>query len=230
MQHLFNKRFNSLKCSKYSAKFCVIAFLSVIINQAAFAQTNNRVDTSGHLFGKSAKGKWLVGAKIGKIDNNAEDISDSDALGVVLGYEFDRPVGIGGSATVELEYITGDKTYAAGERASYEAEALNLFFAYRSPGTLYYKFKLGLSYSNVEASGLFVGGNIPLGNVSAANDLGDFNDVPFTDTVSEEDVSLAAGIGLGVRIKDFAVIELEHVGDAGKNDLSLTTLSAIGSF
>lgn len=206
-----------------ACKYCLVCLIAIMASQSAFAQITT-VDTSGPFFGNHAKGKWMIGIKAGKIDNNAEDIDDADAIGLVLGYEFAKPVGIGGTSTIELEYISGDETEALDGFATYEAEMLNLFMTYRSPGTLYYKFKLGLSYSNVEANGLF-GINIP-----PANDLGDFNQVPLVDINSEEDVALAGGIGLGFRIQDFGVIEIEHVSDAGNNDLSLTTISAIGRF
>ena len=204
-------------------KYCIIGVALTMFSQIALAQSN-RPDTSGPFFGNEAKGKWLIGIKAGKIDNNAEDIDDSDAIGIVLGYEFAKPIGFGGTSTIELEYLSGDDTEVLGGLASYEAEMLNLFFTYRSPGTLYYKFKLGLSYSNVDATGLF-GINRP-----PANDLGGFNNIPFVDVTSEEDVGLAGGIGLGVRIQDYGSIEIEHVSEASNNDLSLTTISALLRF
>ncbi|MBX2848743.1 MAG: porin family protein [Acidiferrobacterales bacterium] len=204
-------------------RYFIVGLILSLVSQSAFAQFET-ADTSGPFFGNEAKGKWLIGLKVGKIDNNAEDIDDADALGLVLGYEFFKPIGIGGTSTVELEYISGDETEALDGFATYEAEMLNLFMTYRSPGTVFFKFKLGLSYSNVEATGLF-GFNFP-----PDNDLGDFNDIPLVDINSQEEVSLAGGIGLGFRIQDYGTIEIEHVSDAGDNDLSLTTISAIARF
>ncbi len=201
-------------------------------SQSVFAQIQT-TDTSGPFFGNQANGKWLIGVKAGKIDNNAEDIDDADAIGIVLGYEFAKPVGLGGTSTIELEYISGDDTDVFGGLASYEAEMLNLFLTYRSPGTLYYKFKLGLSYSNIDVDGLLSNNNPPTlfdTNTAPGNDLGQFNEIPFFDVNSDEDVSIAAGIGLGFRIQDYGSIEIEYIGDTGDNDLSLTTISAIGRF
>lgn len=208
-----------------SYKYCLVGLIGIALSQSAMAQSRNQTDTSGPFFGNEAKGKWLIGIKAGKIDNNAEDIDDSSAFGILLGYEFAKPVGIGGSSTIELEYVTGNETEVLNGAASYEAEMLNLFLTYRSPGTLYYKFKLGLSYSNIDVSGDFFGLNVP-----PANDLGDFNDIPFNDLRSQEDVALAGGVGLGVRINEDFTVELEHVADAGDNDLSLTTLTGVLRF
>jgi len=207
-----------------SYKYCLVSLIGIMLSQSAMAQSNNPADTTGPFFGNEANGRWLIGLKGGKIDNNAEDIDDASAIGILLGYEFAKPVGNGGSSTVELEYIAGNETEALNGAATYEADMLNLFMTYRSPGTLYFKFKLGLSYSNVDATGLF-GINRP-----PANNVGDFNEVPFNDIDSQEDVSLAGGIGLGVRIKEDFTIELEHVSDAGDNDLSLTTLTGVLRF
>lgn len=209
-------------------KYCILGLSLTLMSQSAFAQLNT-VDTSGPFFGKHANGKWLIGVKAGKIDNNAIDINgevidDADALGIVLGYEFAKPIGIGGSSTIELEYISGDETESLNDFVSYETEMLNLFFTYRSPGLLYFKFKLGLSYSNVDARGLFDA------NFQPESDLDSLNDTRFVNINSRQDVGLAGGIGLGFRIQDFGTIEIEHVSDSSENDLNLTTISAIGRF
>ena len=82
---------------------------------------------------------------------------------------------------------------------------MNLFFTYRSAGDLFYKFKLGLSYSDIEliTPGL---------------------------TASTEDVSLAGGVGIGYRFEDYGLLELEYSGDTGDNDLSTIALNALLEF
>ena len=159
----------------------------------------------GPFFGKHAKGKWIIGVKAAKVDNNVEDLKDADAVGLVLGYEFDRPIGsAGGSSTVELEYINGDSTDFAGV-GTYDPDILNLFFSYRSAGDLYYKFKVGVSYSDVElTTPAFTTGN--------------------------EDVALAGGIGLGYRVGDYGTVELEYSMDSGENDLGVLGLNALLEF
>lgn len=161
-------------------------------------------DNEGTFFGQEATGKWIIGVKVGKIDNNMEDIKDADALGIVLGYEFDAPIGDSGSSTFELEYVSGDTTNFGG-LGNYEANVLNGFFTYRSAGTLYFKVKAGVSYTDIEV-----------------NTLG------LTD--SSEDVSLAAGIGLGYHVKDYGVIELEYSQDSGDADLGILGLNALLEF
>ena len=188
----------------------ILAFLAIFSIANAQAQTGKH---GGHFFGSNAPGKWIIGAKIAKIDVNAEDeidnnidnIESADAVGIVLGYEFARPVGDkGGSSTVELEYLTGDTTSLA-DNATYDADLANLFFTYRSPGTLYFKAKLGLSYSNVDIrTPLFTG--------------------------DSEDVSLAAGLGIGYHIGELGVVEVEYSTDSGDNDLSVLGVNAMLEF
>ena len=161
---------------------------------------------NGPFFGKQAKGKWIIGVKAGKIENNIETVKDADALGIVLGYEFDRPVGRNGTSTIELEYITGDDTnLTLGNGTSYETDVLNLFFTYRSPGTLYLKAKAGLSYSDVELNS-------------------------FGARATNEDVALALGIGIGYHVGDYGVVELEYSADSGENDIGVLGLNALLEF
>ena len=182
------------------ALLCVAA-LALTVGSAQAQQDNN----DGPFFGKHAKGKWIIGVKAAKVDNNIEDLKDADAVGLVLGYEFDRPIGrSGGSSTVELEYIDGDSTNFEGV-GTYDPDILNLFFSYRSAGDLYYKFKVGVSYSDVEITtpGL---------------------------TTGNEDVALAGGIGLGYRVGDYGTVELEYSLDSGENDLGVLGLNALLEF
>lgn len=159
----------------------------------------------GTFFGKEAPGKWIIGVKAGQVDANSEFVEDADAVGLVLGYEFARPIGNnGGSSTVELEYIKADETPISGF-GDYEVDMLNLFFTYRTAGTLYFKAKAGASFSTITLT------------------------TPAFDT-DVDDVSLAGGIGLGYRIGDYGVIELEYSDDTGDNDLGVIGLNALLEF
>lgn len=180
------------------------ALIATVLAALAFSQSVLAEDNDGPFFGHQAKGKWLIGIKAAKIDNNQQDIKDADGIGIVLGYEFARPIGSGGSSTVELEYIDGDKTDLAG-LGIYDANALNLFFTYRSPGTLYFKAKAGLSYTDIEV---------------------------ITPGLSNtfEDVALALGVGLGVHISDYGVLELEYSTDSGDGDLGIIGVNALLEF
>lgn len=160
---------------------------------------------SGTFFGKEAKGKWIIGVKAGQVNTNVEEIDKADTVGIVLGYEFDKPIGnLGGTSTVELEYLDADETDLFGV-GIYDPDMLNLFFTYRSAGDLYYKLKLGLSYSDILIQS------------------------PGVNTFSE-DVALAGGIGLGYRFGDYGVVEVEYSQDAGYNDLGIFSMNALMEF
>lgn len=181
----------------------IVACFGATFSTVGHAQQENLND--GPFFGQHAKGKWIIGVKAAKIDNNLENVEDADAIGVVLGYEFDRPIGnLGGSSTIEFEYIDADSTNLVGI-GDYDPDMFNLFFSYRSAGDLYYKLKLGLSYSDIE-----------------------FVTPGFDDGF--EDVALAAGIGLGYRIEDYGSVELEYSADSGDNDLGVLGLNALLQF
>lgn len=198
------KQVKAIKSSINSVlpKLLAIGLLS-LISTVSFGQEDRTND--GPFFGKQAKGKWIIGIKAAQIDNNIEDLKDADAIGVVLGYEFDRPIGgLGGRSSVELEYLDGDDTNLAGV-GTYDPDLVNLFFTYRSAGDLYYKFKVGLSYSDIEITTPGLVGN-------------------------SEDVALAGGIGLGYRFSDYGKMELEYSADAGNNDLGAISFNALLDF
>lgn len=174
------------------------------MSMGAIAQLDDS-DNSGPFFGKNAPGKWIIGVKVANIDPNIQDVQDADGIGIVLGYEFAKSIGGVGTSTFELEYIAGDDADLGGG-IEYEADVLNAFFTYRSPGTLYYKLKAGLSYTEI-----------------------DLATIGFTDD-DFEDVSLAAGIGLGFRVRDYGVIELEYSQDSGDADLGIIGLNGLLEF
>jgi len=182
--------------------------LSAIIAATSFGSTlSHAEDKGGPFFGKSAPGKWIIGGKIAKVDLNQADSVDVDAAGIVLGYEFARSIGnAGGTSTVELEYFTGDDDINSFAGANVDVEVANLFFTYRSPGTLYYKIKGGLSAADVTVSD-------SLGGRSTASETG-----------------LAGGIGLGYRVGDLGVVELEYQADASDADLGILSLNGLLEF
>jgi hypothetical protein len=163
----------------------------------------------GTFFGKEAAGKWIVGVKAAKVENDGAvreiNTDDSEATGLVLGYEFARPVGDSGSSSVELEILSiDDADVDNGSLGEWNGDIVNLFFTYRSPGTVYWKGKIGLSYTSLDYT-------LPL--------------------ISEQnDTSLALGLGLGYRIEDYGVVELEYSKDSGDNDIGLFGLNAMINF
>ena len=142
---------------------------------------------NGPLFGYAPKGKWIIGGKIANVDPNIDALGDADATGIVLGYEFAKAIGGEGTSTVELEYLTTDKILASvldPNMTTYESDILNLFFTYRSPGRVYFKVKGGVSYVDRTVNNNVGGLLTPTGQL----------------LLSEEEVSFAAGLGLGFRI------------------------------
>ncbi len=187
-----------------------VAFISLtFLFACSFSAAHAQDDNSGPFFGKSAPGKWIIGVKAARVDPNVEQVDDADAVGLVVGYEFAKTIGgFGGTSSVELEYLQSDTTPTlTGSGTSYDAEVLNLFFTYRSPGTLYYKFKGGLSVATFEVNSVIPG--------------------LIEDS---EDVSLAAGIGIGLRIQDRAFVELEYSQDTGESDFGILGLNALLQF
>lgn len=169
----------------------------------------------GIFFGNDAPGKWIVGIKAAQIENDnddiivngrSQDLDEADALGLIVGYEFARPIGLNGSSTIEFAYIKSDDAHIERDTpGTWNTDIYSLFLTYRSAGTLYLKGKLGLQHNSVDFESPFV-----LGELS--------------------DTSLALGIGLGVRIQDYGVIELEYSKDSSDNDLGILGLNALLEF
>jgi len=164
-----------------------------------------------HVYGQTnnADGNWLIGGKIGTLQNGIIDYTDAQTFTLMLGYEFSRLIGDNGSAAVELDLVT---TYDSGgitnTSAEWDADNIAVFLAYRTPGDIYFKAKLGAYSSDVEASS---------GGRSAG---------------SRSDTALAYGIGLGFRFRSNTNFELELVGNGsdGVNDLSSISVGAHVNF
>ena len=156
--------------------------------------------------------KWIIGAKIARIDTTSETISDADARGAVIGYQFAKSIGnLGGTTSLELEYLTSEVTELENfiSFSDFDVNVFNAFFTYRSAGSVYYKLKLGLSYSDFSAR--------------ATPESG------FLDDQSD-DVAVAGGIGLGYRFGDFGQIEVDYSGDTGNNAFGSYGVSALVKF
>ncbi len=184
-----------------------------LLGTAHAAESNGE----GAFFGKSAEGKWIIGGKVANIDPNIADVSDADGVGIVLGYEFARPVGDNGSSTFELEYITtdtADLTPFGPSFGQYETDVVNLFFTYRTAGKLYFKVKGGLSYVDRNVLGA------PFGVLTDSGDV----------LAGGEDVSLAAGLGFGLRVTEHGAIEIEYSQDSGNIDNGIFGVNAFLKF
>lgn len=189
------------------------AATSILLNTSAIAADGS----TGPFFGKEAPGKWIVGAKVVNIDPNVPDVNDASGVGIVLGYEFAKSVG-DGTSSFEIEYINGDEDEVSvvnslatipatsGAFGTYEADIMNAYFTYRSPGVVYYKLKAGISYVDL--------------NVAPVSLL----DRDY------EDVSFAVGLGIGYRINELGVIEIEYTQDSGSADVGTLGVNALMTF
>lgn len=198
-------------------KLNLISSLAAIACLATSAPAFAADEADGPFFGKEAPGKWIVGAKYVNIDPNVADTKDADGVGIVLGYEFATSVGQG-TSSFEIEYINADEGEVSvvnnvalvpatpGAYGTYEADVINAYFTYRSPGALFYKLKGGLSYVDL--------------NIAPVSLL----DRDY------EDVSIAVGVGIGYRINELGIIEVEYTQDSGDADVGTLGVNALLTF
>lgn len=156
-------------------------------------------------FGHRAAGKWMIGAKAAVVQNGTTGFDDSANIGLLIGYEFARPIGFDGTASIEIEGTTSfsdgdiDPDSIFGTGGDWDADTIALYFAYRTPGTVYFKGKLGVIRSETTA------------NVAG-------------ESVEDDDAALSWGVGLGLRLNEQFNAELEFTDDTGDTDLSLISL------
>jgi hypothetical protein len=160
-------------------------------------------------FGEVADGEWLAGIKLGAVAPDIPGFDTAPIASLVIGYQFARPIGDRGTASIELEIGTSQDAdinesgiYGPG---NYDVHTAGLFMNYRTAGTVYFKGKVGVLDSNIDAR-YDSGQNIK------------FNDAAF-----------ALGLGLGVRLggEDArTVLEGEWVTASGDNDINYFHLGA----
>jgi len=158
-------------------------------------------------FGQTADGSWLVGADFGAAQIGRNGHQDTSNAGITVGYEFSRPIGFSGTSTIEFSATTSttdgsigfDSIY--GATGNWDVDTQSLFFTYRTPGTVYFKGKLGGIQSSIRSRGT-------------------------TFNIKEDDTSLGFGAGLGLRPWKNVAFEAEYVGASGTNDISLITIGA----
>jgi hypothetical protein len=139
------------------------------------------------------------------MQSDTDGFGDATNAGVVLGYRFSRAIGgIGGSSSIEAEFTTsvddGDLSNAAG---TWDVDTYALFFTYATPGTVYFKGKLGGMTTDVSTS---------LAGVE--NDASGF----------------AYGLGLGVRAGESGRFEVEYTGVTGDNNINFLSLGGMYEF
>jgi hypothetical protein len=165
-------------------------------------------------FGQEATGNWLAGLKVTSMQNGRDGYDDASNLGLVLGYQFSREVGDGGSANIEFEFsssfddgsVAADKAFSVA--GDWNADNIGLFFTYQSVGTVYFKGKLGLLKSEV--------------NTTLVNG----------QTFAQDDTNFGYGAGIGIRLgeADNFRLELEFLGSNSDNDLGSISLGGLYLF
>lgn len=197
---------------KVSANLAVAAILMLGI------QTTAQAAEEPTFFGQTADGHWLVGLKAMNVENNRGGFSDARNIGVVLGYEFARPVGVNGTSTIELEVSdTFDEGGIGiesdiGIPSEWEAKTFGLYFTYKSPGTIYFKGKLGGLKSEIRTRSTAV-------------------TTRFTEKDSDGGFSYGLGLGARFDLRDTELnVELEWTGTSGDNDLNIISLDGLVLF
>jgi len=161
-------------------------------------------------FGDTADGRWLAGIKYGQATNDDPGYQDADAYTLVLGYQFAREVGVNGSSNLEFEYTDSDEadrnTGFAGD--NWDLRSYGLYLTYQTPGTVYFKGKLGLLYSEIS---------------SEANNV---------KLESKDDANIAYGAGVGVVLgaNQNINLELDYTASNGDNEISLVNLGGYITF
>jgi len=151
-------------------------------------------------FGKEASGTWMAGLKYGRQANGNEGFGEATASTIMLGYVFDRPVYRDGTGSIEFEFTNtvdnGDIIDSAGRpNGVWAHDSTSIFFAYRPPGTVYFKAKIGATVADRYVS------------------------LPSHPPVShDQELDLSWGAGLGVHLGERANIEVEYTMPLGVNN------------
>lgn len=161
-------------------------------------------------FGETADGNWMAGLKFGAAELDIEDYNRAKTTALVIGYQFSRPIGDNGSASIELEIANSDdaKIDSPAVQGEWNINTEALYMNYRSPGTVYFKSKVGVLHNEITQKFAF-------------------------GEVASDDVSFALGFGGGVRLgsEDNRVnIEAEWVSSSGDHDVNYFSLGGVIEF
>ncbi|MCK5922253.1 MAG: hypothetical protein KAG66_15015, partial [Methylococcales bacterium] len=118
----------------------IVACSMLLASAASFAQSQTT------WFGNVADGQWLAGIKLGVAEPDSNAFQSANTATLVLGYQFSRPIGNGGSASIEFEIGSSEEEtvrFVSQGEGEWDVETVSAFFNYRSPGTVYFKAKLG---------------------------------------------------------------------------------------
>ena len=196
---------------------------AMLVSLSATAATEFDQPGDGPFFGETANGQWLIGAKYVEMNNSDDDLESSNNTGVILGYEFNRPVWKG-KAAFEFQYLPSTSEGQVNDRFSttpsaypnggeWENPVYSGYVVYRTPGSvLYGKAKVGIVASRFK---------ITTTNTETEENPG------AEKIVQENKTQIGYGLGLGVHIGRHFDLELEYEGNQGKSQLYDFGLNAI---
>jgi hypothetical protein len=243
----------------------LLAFPAMLVSLSAIAATEFDQPGDGPFFGEEAHGQWLVGGKYVTMNNSDDGISqDSSAnAGILLGYEFARPVWKG-KAAFEFQYLptvkNGEVTSTTASNPSiypaggeWENPVYSGYVAYRTPGKIYAKGKVGIVASrfkitttSVEQKYEDIIGDIPVPDADGNQQKDENGEIITREgvigqkpvgpavgegyVVQENKTQVGFGLGLGIHIGKHFDLEFEYEGNQGKSQLYNFGVNAIGKF
>ncbi len=227
----------------------LLALPAMLVTLSAVAATEFDQPGDGPFFGEHARGQWLIGAKYVDMNNRDDGLGEEEArnAGIILGYEFARPVWKG-KAAFEFQYLPsiewGDVNGADSSNPSiyplggrWENPLYSGYVAYRTPGMIYGKAKVGIVASRFKIETTWgpqqhipVYEEVPVLDPETGEPTGETETVqtgtttvggtPGTQRVVQENkTQIGYGLGLGVHIGKHFDLELEYEGNQGKSQL-----------
>ncbi len=186
-----------------------LRLLTGLVMAAGLATAGPAVAQAPTWFGQAANGNWLVGGKVATVQNGFDHFGDAQTLTVMVGYEFTRPIMESGRVSVELEaHGTVDDGSQLDGNGEWKTSGLAGYVAYRTPGDIYFKAKVGLANTRV---------SLKESGRKAAD---------------SRDTSFGYGVGLGMRLKRGANVEIELTGNSATaaNDQSAISIGGYVPF
>lgn len=196
-------------CSLCNTMLMTVASAGLFLSPLSFA------DEPMTWFGETAEGEWLAGVKLGVAQPDLDGYDNATMGTLVVGYQFARPAGDRGTSSIEMEVgfsNTPDiQVNGVNGAAEYDLHTFGVFFNYRSPGTVYFKGKLGVIDSNIDTR--YPDGSKALEKLN--------------------DTAIAFGLGAGVRLggnDGRTTLEAEWVSASGDNDINYYNLGGTIEF
>jgi len=138
-------------------------------------------------------------------DGNRTGRGTGQTLTAMVGYEFARPVADHGRVAIEVEaHGTINKGGQLDGTGEWKSSGLAAYLAYRTPGDIYFKGKIGIANTSMSLSESGV------------------------STPNARDTSFGYGVGLGMRLKRGANVEIELTGNSATEPHDTSAISIGG--